>query len=284
MDRVLARAGVTRPRRRAPRYAAKGVPYPGRLAPEPGTTHQVDLIGRRHLIGGVEVHALQLIDVGSHEAANDILEVVRPPLLARSLVRMWTSVGSPPSPSSTTTPTSGAGSNPRGSASGRSWRLVSTLGPSPGSSPCASRGGTGWSSTSTTVGQELLPHRGLRGARPSARRERRLRPCFHNAHHRYAAHGGASPAEIWRGRLRSPLSASYQPPTRLAAQGRIEVVRYVRSNRRVDLFGKRILVAEEHAHQYVTAIIKVRSRRVVVVTGDGEIIHAGDYHLSRVLR
>jgi hypothetical protein len=58
----------------------------------------------------------------------------------------------------------------------------------------------------------------------------------------------------------------------------------VRSNRRVDLFGKRILVAEEHAHQYVTAIIKVRSRRVVVVTGDGEIIHAGDYHLSRVLR
>ena len=78
--------------------------------------------------------------------------------------------------------------------------------------------------------------------------------------------------------------ANYQPPTRLPAQGRIEVVRYIRSNRAVDLFGKRVLVAEEHTHQYVTAIIKVRSRRVIVVTRDGEIIHDSDFKLSRVLR
>jgi hypothetical protein len=107
---------------------------------------------------------------------------------------------------------------------------------------------------------------------------------FHNTHHRYSAHGGASPNQIWDGLLRHPLASGYRPPTRLPAKGRIEVVRFIRSNRRVDLFGKRIHVAEGQTHQYVTAIIKVRAKKVIVVTLDGEIIHDGSYDLSRVLR
>ena len=99
-----------------------------------------------------------------------------------------------------------------------------------------------------------------------------------------AVHDGASPTEVWQDRLRNPLNADYRPPTRLPARGRIEVVRYVRSNRRVELFGKRITVAEDHTHQYVTAIIKVRTKKVLVITLDGEIIHDGDYPLSRILR
>ncbi|MCB1257224.1 MAG: hypothetical protein KDB26_08975, partial [Microthrixaceae bacterium] len=66
--------------------------------------------------------------------------------------------------------------------------------------------------------------------------------------------------------------------------GRIEVVRFVRSNRRVDLFGKRITVPEDQTHQYVTAIIKVRSKRVIIVTGDGQIIHDDTFNLANTLR
>lgn len=60
----------------------------------------------------------------------------------------------------------------------------------------------------------------------------------------------------------------------------------MRSNRRVNLFGKRITVAEDQTHQYVTAIIKIRwrARKVLVVTLDGEVIHHGDYAVSRILR
>lgn len=36
--------------------------------------------------------------------------------------------------------------------------------------------------------------------------------------------------------------------------------------------------------QYVTAIIEVRAKRVIVVTLDGEIIHDGDFNLARTLR
>jgi hypothetical protein len=44
---------------------------------------------------------------------------------------------------------------------------------------------------------------------------------FHNQQHRYAAHGGASPAEIWQGRHRNPLHPGYRPPTRPPSRGRI---------------------------------------------------------------
>jgi hypothetical protein len=74
------------------------------------------------------------------------------------------------------------------------------------------------------------------------------------------------------------------PGVDLPAKGRIEVVRYIRSNRCLDLFGKRLTVAEEHTHQYVTATIRVRSKQVTVVTLNGEIIYDGGFAISRVLR
>lgn len=49
IERVLARAGVVRPKRRSAGYVSKGVPYPTPVDIEPGTTHQIDMIGPRHL-------------------------------------------------------------------------------------------------------------------------------------------------------------------------------------------------------------------------------------------
>jgi len=60
--------------------------------------------------------------------------------------------------------------------------------------------------------------------------------AFHNTHHRYSAHAGCSPAEIWPARA-GLLTLGYEPPTSLPARGRIEVVRYVRSNRILNLIG-----------------------------------------------
>ncbi len=43
-------------------------------------------------------------------------------------------------------------------------------------------------------------------------------------------------------------------------------------------------MAEEHTHQYVTAFITVRSRRVIIATIDGKVIHDGPFPLQRTLR
>ena len=46
------------------------------------------------------------------------------------------------------------------------------------------------------------------------------------------------------------------------------MVRFIRSNLRLDLFGRRITLTEDHAYSYVTAVIKVRGQRVTVTTND----------------
>jgi putative transposase len=106
---------------------------------------------------------------------------------------------------------------------------------------------------------------------------------FHNARHRYSAHGGASPDEVRTGLVLRHPPDDYQPPDRLPAKGRIEAVRFVRSDGLVDLWGHKIRVPDNHTHQYVTAVIAVRAKDLRVITRHGEIIHAGPFNIDRNL-
>ena len=284
IERVMARAGVSRPRRSSPRYVSKGVPYPAPVGVEAGTTHQVDLIGPRHLHGGVAFHALNLIDVGSHEAANTILEAIRPPVLAGSLAAMWSAVGVPAVAQFNNHSNFRGGIPPASHHFGPVVATCLDLGVTPRFIPLREPWRNGVVEHFNDVWDKSFFRTEVFAGLDHLRAENNAFIAFHNRHHRYSAHSGATPDEIWRDRLRVRLAPRYQPPTRLPARGRIEVVRYIRSNRRIDLFGKRIAVTEDQTHQYVTAIIKVRTKKVLIVTLDGEIIHDGDYSISRTLR
>ncbi len=284
IERVLAQAGVTRPRRRQRGYVSKGVPYPNPVGVEVGTTHQVDMIGPRHLFGGVEFHTLNLIDVGSHTVGNDILSEIRPPLLAASLAGIWSTVGVPKVAQFDNHANFRGGIQPQYQHFGPIVATCLDLGVTPRFIPLREPWRNGVIEHFNDVWDKAFFRTEVFNSIDHLRTENTAFIAFHNAHHRYSAHNGATPDQMWQNRGRNPLSTAYQPPTRLPAQGRIEVVRYIRSNRRVDLFGKRITVAKDQTHQYVTAIIKVRSKKVTVVTLDGEIIHDGDYQISRILR
>lgn len=284
IERVLARAGASRPRRRQPGYVSKGVPYPTPVGVEPGTTHQIDMVGPRHLFGAAQFHALNLVDVGSHLAGNDIVTELRPPLLAASLAGIWTRVGVPAVAQFDNHANFRGGIQP-------AWQyfspIVATcldLGVTPRFIPVREPWRNGVVEHFNDVWDKSFFRTEVFSSIDHLRAENAAFIAFHNTHHRYSAHGGSTPNQIWEGRLQRPLSNAYQPPTRLPAQGRIEVVRYIRSNRRVDLFGKRIIVAEDQTHQYVTVIIKVRAKKVIVITLNGEIIHDGNFNLARTLR
>jgi hypothetical protein len=73
IEAILKRAGATR-RERPRRRASKGIRYPTPAARVAGDVVQVDLVGPRHLDGGVRFHALNQIDVASHHAGIEIIE------------------------------------------------------------------------------------------------------------------------------------------------------------------------------------------------------------------
>lgn len=284
IEREIARAGLAKPRRRQPGYVPKGVPYPNRPAPEVGTTHQVDVVGPRHLHGGVEFHALNLIDVGSHEAANEILEAPRPNLLAAGLAAMWSRVGIPATAQFDNHSNFRGGIPPAFPYFGPIVAVCLDLGVTARFIPLREPWRNGVVEHFNDVWDKSFFRTERFTGLDHLRAENAAFIDFHNTEHRYAAHGGASPAEIWRGRRRDTLNSDYLVPTRLPARGRIEAVRYVRSSGLVDLWGRRITIEGSYRHQYVTAIIRVRAKRVTVVTTEGELAHEGPFPINRVLR
>lgn len=284
IERVLQRAGVSQPRRRASRYASKGMPYPAAAVIEPGTLHQIDLVGPRHLFGGVGFHALNLIDVGSHEAANNIIETTRGSLLAASLSSIWSTAGIPQVAQMDNHSNFRGGIPPAYQHFGPVVATCLDLGVTPRFIPLREPWRNGVIEHFNDTWDKSFFRTETFSGLDHLRSENDAFIAFHNTHHRYSAHRGATPSEMWKGQTRDLLDSSYQPPTSLPARGRIEVVRYIRSDRRVDLFGKKIIVTADQTHQYVTAIIRVRANKVTVVTIGGEIIHDGDYPISRILR
>ncbi len=284
IEHVLARAGVAQPRRRQAGYVSKHVPYPVPVAAEPGDLHQIDMIGPRHLFGAAQFHTLNLIDVGSHLAGNDIITELRPPLLAQALVGIWARVGIPTVAQFDNHANFRGGIQPAWQHFGPIVATCLDLGVTPRFIPLREPWRNGVVEHFNDVWDKSFFRTETFTSIDHLRAENSAFIDFHNTHHRYSIHHGASPHQMWQDTVPRPLSATYQPPTKLPAQGRIEVVRYIRSNRQLDLFGKRITIAEEHTHRYVTAIIRVRARHLTVVTLDGEIIHQGDFNLSRILR
>lgn len=284
IERVINTEGLARPRRRQAGYVSKGVPYPTRIDPEPGTTHQIDMVGPRHLDGAVEFHALNLIDVGSHAAGSQILTAPRPVLVAAGIADMWTTIGVPAVAQFDNHSNFRGGIPPAWPHFGPVVATCLDLDVVVRFIPLREPWRNGIVEHFNDVWDKSFFRTERFQGLDHLRAENASFVAFHNEHHRYSAHRGASPDEVWAGQLYQPLSPGYQAPTSLPAKGRIEVVRYVRSNRIVNLFGKQITLAEEHTHQYVTAIIHVRAKQVTVVTLNGEIVHQGDFALSRTLR
>jgi transposase len=284
INRILARAGVTKPRRRRPDgYRSKGAPYP--TPPSgPGEFHQADMVGPRHLDGGIRFHALNLIDVGSHTVGTEILDPARPVLIAGGLVQIWHRVGLPTRIQFDNHATLRGAIPPQASIFGPVVATCLDLGVIARFAPLREPWRNGTIEHFNDVWDKSF-FRTRRHADLDTLSERAAGfEDFHNARHRYSAHAGRAPDEITVGRQLVVPPAGYQPPVRLPAKGRIEAVRFIRSDGRLDLWGHRVRIAEEHTYQYVTAVIAVRAKTLTVVTRHGEIIHKGTFPIDRHLR
>lgn len=284
IEREIARAGLAKPRRRPANYESKGVPYPKQAAPQPGDLHQIDVVGPRHLDGGVAFHALNLLDVGSHEAASEIFEAPKPNVLASGLVGLWSRVGLPLAAQFDNHSNFRGGIPPASASFGPVVAACLDLGIVPRFIPLREPWRNGVVERFNDTWDKSFFRTERFNGLEHLRAENTAFIAFHNVQHRYAVHGGASPAEMWRSRTRYLLDPGYRIPTRLPAKGWIEAVRYVRSSGVVDLWGRRITIDEAHRHAYVTAVIRVRAKEVSILTTDGEIAHEGPFLINRVLR
>ena len=177
------------------------------------------MVGPRHLDGAVEFHAVNLVDVGSHAAASTILTAPRPTWVAAGIAGMWAALGVP------AVAQFDNHSNFRG-AIPPAWAhfgpVVATcldLDVVPRFIPLREPWRNGVIEHFNDVWDKSFfrttRFRGLEHLRA----ENAAFSAFHNEHHRYSAHGGASPDEVWAGRTYHPLLPGYEVPTSLPAKG-----------------------------------------------------------------
>jgi hypothetical protein len=103
---------------------------------------------------------------------------------------------------------------------------------------------------------------------------------FHNQNHRYSTMNGKTPKEMTDENLKV-LSPNFELPERLSiVPGHIHIVRLIRSNRILNIFGEKFPMPLEVEYEYVWATIDTAKEKLFVYH-DSELIEELNYPLPK---
>ena len=104
---------------------------------------------------------------------------------------------------------------------------------------------------------------------------------FHNKHHRYSCLKGKTPREILKASEYNPMTIGANtkiPNLDEVADGNIILIRFIRSNQLLDIFGEKFKVSKTLVYSYVKAVIVTEIHRLQLYLGD-ELVDTFDYQL-----
>jgi transposase InsO family protein len=271
IERILKRAGLVQ-RRRRERPKSKGLPYPAPAAAAVGDLHQADIVGPRHLDGGMPFVALNCVDIVPHCAAIEIAADHSEATLTEALVRSWERLGVP-----RRLQLDNGKPFLLGSANlGEIVRVALHQGATPVFIPQ----GEPWRNGVCEQFNDTFDKRFFRCERFSDRHQLARRALaferFHNANHRYRASGRRTPDEASAGfepRLPVPIA---KLPDGWPAKGRIEFIRFIRSDRKLRLLRRSIAMPEKLVYRYVTAALDLEipseEGNLLITDTEGELV------------
>jgi transposase len=271
IERILARGGATAVRRRSSsRRQPKGVPYPGVSGERPGELHEADLVGPRHLGGGVRFYALNAIDLASHRCAIEIVPDSSDQQVAAAFVSLWRRLGFP-----ARLQLDNGGPFVAPKALGLVVRLCLHQGVTPRFVPVREP----WRNGTIEHFNDTFDKRFFRQERFSSLAHLKQRALafesFHNGNHRYRSTNGRTPAEsVPHARSRRPRPLT-QLPAGWPAAGRVEFVRFIRSDRKLRLLSRAITMPDTVLYEYVTAVLDLAippAQGNLRVLREGEIV------------
>ncbi len=276
INRLLQRAGCIQPR--AP-YAPKGVPYPDLTGGGQRRLHQADLVGPRYLQGGARFYSLHVMDLPTHRVKLAPTLTQRDEAMGAALVAAWHVLGVPDL-LQLDNKWSFFGSPRYPRALGQVIRLCLQVGVEPVFIPL----GEPWRNGAIERFQDLYDKKFFRAQTfrdyRHLVRESAVFEAFHNTQHRYSVLQGRTPATVARILPQRALPAGFTAPRhRLPVYpGRIHLVRFIRSDRVLDIFGERLRVPRALVYHYVVATIRTDATRLVVSL-DGTPVHELPYEL-----
>jgi putative transposase len=271
IERILERAGVSQRERRRRRRTSKGLPYPVPAAKRPGDVVQADIVGPRHLDGGVRFHALNQIDVASHDAGIEIVTDRGDQRVLQAFYSLWERHGLPVR---LQLDNGGPFVSPTGLGEVVRVCLHQRITPVfiPPREPW--RNGT-IEHFNDTFQRRFFRQERFYGLEHLIERAGAFER-FHNSQHRYSSSGGRTPQQSTEEKPRRPLPAE-EVPAGWPQHGRVEFIRFIRSDLCLRVLGRSIPMPDGSAYQYVTATLDLsltRQDNLLVSDIDGELLTA----------
>lgn len=265
ISRILARNGLTT--RRSGPYKSKGKRYPKLVAHAPGDVHQTDFVGPRFLRGGLRFYGLNSVDLATGRCASE-------PMITRNsqatLDAIWSSWGRLGMPRHQQVDNEmvfyGSPRYPR--AMGPLLRLCLLNGIEVWFIPVSEPWRNGVVEKYNDYWQQKFLGRINLTSYTELSVQNLLFEARHNSRYRYSKLGGRTPMATLQAsgkKLRFPAdSTSPQHPLPQPETGQYHLVRFVRSDGVLDVFGEKFVAPPECIYEYVRLTVDVSSRRLQV--------------------
>ncbi len=263
ISRILCRRDLTY--RRTGRYESKGKAYPGLPMLLPNQTHQVDLVGPCYLSGPVRFYSLHSVDIAINRCGIEPMPSKAAQSALDAVYAVWKRMGIPENLQvDNEMAFFGSPTHPRGM--GPLIRL------------CLRYGGNLWfippaEPWRNGVVEKFNDHyRQKFLAKVTMTSMTRLRQASlayedkHNSTYRYSKLKGQTPLKalarsgrklVFPDRKKAP-----QHPLEKPEEGSYHLVRFIRSNCKVDIFGELFAAPLEAQYEYVVATIDVKEQKL----------------------
>jgi len=278
INRILKRRGLID---KKTKYHPSGIDYPKVGMDWPNSVHQLDLVGPRYLHDQVRFYSFNLIDAYSHQISLFPCPSKGDTPAVEALIKAWKRIGKPDF-LQVDNELFFRGSNRYPRSFGLVIRFCLSLGVQPVFIPQ----GEPWRQGVIEKFNDVYDKIFFRSQEFHSWEH--LNKCsndfesFHNQNHRYSALQGKTPNQIVKEQNPSPwlLESEYQLPNEKIPleSGYIHLIRFIRSDKILNIFGERFFLPQVPVYEYVTATICVNCHTIKIYQ-DNRLLGEIEYRL-----
>jgi putative transposase len=263
IGRILRRRQLTH--RRTGRYIPKGKKYPKLPALMPNQTHQVDLVGPCYLTGPIRFYSLNAIDAAINRCGIEPMPSKTAQSVLDAVFALWLRMGIPENLQvDNELAFYGSPTHPRGM--GPLIRLCLHYGVHLWFIPLAEPWWNGIVEKFNDHYQQKFLDKVAMSSRSQLRQESLAFEHRHNSTYRYSKIKGKTPLKALADMEKKMIfpSKSHPPkhPLDKPEEGCYHVVRFIRSDCRLNIFGEMFSAPPETQYEYVVAIIDVKEQKL----------------------
>ena len=257
--------------KKSKRYEPKGKAYPEIGGDFPGSLHQIDTVGPRYLKKDGLFYSHNLIDAYSHQICLVPSRTKDDNAAVNTLIKAWKQMDIPEYLQMDNA-LCYRGSNRHPRSFGKVIRFCLSLGVQPVFVPISEPWRQGILEKFNDVYDKSFFRRQQFSSFDHLRKCSQEFEEFHNQNHRYSVLHGKTPNQIVKEQaLRPhllPVNYTLQDKSTPLIEGYIHLIRFIRSDKILDVFGERFLLKKTPIYEYATATICVDSHRINVYLKD----------------